>query len=50
MGDLPARASREIHVVTTIPPPGMICAFGAIALSDTPDPRPANNFHYKKVP
>jgi hypothetical protein len=50
IGDLPARASREIHVVTTIPPPRVTSVFGVIALSDTPDPRPGNNFVHKEIP
>jgi hypothetical protein len=50
IGDLPARVSREIYVVTTIPPPGVTSVFGVFALSDTPDPRPGNNFVHKEIP
>ena len=50
LGDLSARSSREIHVVTTAPPPGVLRSFGVVALSDTPDPRPGNNFAEKAIP
>ena len=49
LGDLPPRSSREMHVVTTAPPPGLPRRFGAVALSDTPDPRPANNFAEREL-
>jgi hypothetical protein len=49
-GGLAARSTREVHVVTTAPPPGLPRGFGAVALSDTPDPRPANNFAEKTLP
>ncbi|HET9292839.1 MAG TPA: hypothetical protein VFO06_00980 [Gemmatimonadales bacterium] len=50
LGDLPPRSSREMHVVTTAPPPGIPSRFGAVALSDTPDPRPGNNFAERELP
>ena len=50
VGDLPPRMSREIQVVTTMPPPGVTRVFGVIALSDTPDPRPGNNFVHQEIP
>ena len=50
LGDLPPRSSREMHVVTTAPPPGLPRRFGAVALSDTPDPRPGNNFAERELP
>lgn len=50
LGDLASRSSREVHVVTTMPPPGIARGFGAVALSDTPDPRPGNNFAEKTLP
>lgn len=50
LGNLPSRSSREVHVITTIPPPGIARGFGAIVLSDTPDPRPGNNFAEKTIP
>lgn len=50
LGDLAPRSSREVEVVTTEPPRGVVRAFGVVALSDTPDPRPANNFAEKAIP
>jgi hypothetical protein len=50
LGDLPARARRDIYVVTTRPPNGVRRDFGVIVLSDTPDPRPGNNFAERGVP
>jgi hypothetical protein len=50
IGNLPSRASRELFVTTTQPPPGMTRGFGVIAMSDTPDPKPGNNFAEKVVP
>ena len=50
LGDIPPRSSREVHVVTTAPPPGLPRRFGAVALSDTPDPRPGNNFAERELP
>lgn len=50
LGDLPPHSSREMHVVTTAPPPGLPRRFGAVALSDTPDPRPGNNFAERELP
>jgi hypothetical protein len=50
LGDLATRGSRVIQVITTVPPPGVGCVFGVVALSDTPDPRPGNNFAEKGVP
>jgi hypothetical protein len=31
-------------VMTTLPPSGIPRTFGAFALSDTPDPKPGNNY------
>jgi hypothetical protein len=50
LGNLPARASRELYVVTTRPPGKSSTEFGVIALSDTPDPRPGNNFAQRGMP
>lgn len=50
LGDMPARTARELYVVTTRPPSSMTAEFGVIALSDTPDPHPGNNFAQRKVP
>jgi hypothetical protein len=43
-GNLPARSSRELFVVTTIPPNGVARGFAAVVMSETPDPKPGNNF------
>lgn len=50
LGNFPPGTSRELFVVTTRPPGTMSTEFGVIALSDTPDPRPGNNFAQRKVP
>jgi len=50
IGNLPLRASREFFVTTTQPPPGGSRGFGVIATSDTPDPKPGNNFAEKGIP
>jgi hypothetical protein len=50
LGNVAVRASREVFVMTTIPPNGMGQTFGAFALSDTPDPRPGNNFAERTLP
>ena len=44
LGNLPARSHRELLVVTTMPPMGVARGFAAVAMSETPDPKPANNF------
>jgi hypothetical protein len=44
LGTLAVRDSREVFVMTTIPPSWITRTFGAFAMSDTPDPRPGNNF------
>jgi hypothetical protein len=44
LGNLPARSHRELMVVTTTPPVGVPRGFAAVAMSETPDPKPANNF------
>jgi len=49
VGNLPSRASREYSVTTTTPPIGVTRQFGVIATSDTPDPKPGNNFAEKAV-
>jgi hypothetical protein len=49
-GNLPAHSSREFLVVTTTPPTGVSRGFGVLAISDTPDPRPGNNFAEKAIP
>lgn len=50
IGNLPARSQREFFVTTTKPPARGSTDFGVIALSDTPDPRPGNNFAEKGIP
>jgi len=50
LGNLPPRTSRELFVTTTSPPQGGSRGFGVIATSDTPDPKPGNNFAEKGIP
>lgn len=50
LGNMPARSSRELYVVTTTPPAGIARGFAAVAMSDTPDPKPANNFAERALP
>lgn len=44
IGNLRPRGVREFLITTTLPPSGLEGRFGAIATSDTPDPKPGNNF------
>jgi len=50
LGNLPARSSRELMVVTTVPPNGVSRGFAVVAMSDTPDPKPGNNFLERTIP
>jgi len=50
VGNLASRMSRELYVIASSPPANASTEFGVIALSDTPDPRPGNNFAQRKVP
>lgn len=50
LGNLPAHSSRTFQVLTTTPPIGIARGFGVMAMSDTPDPRPGNNFAEKTIP
>lgn len=50
LGNLPARSNRTLFVVTTTPPIGVARGFGAVAMSDTPDPKPGNNFAERAIP
>jgi len=50
LGNMPARSSREFFVVTTTPPTGVARGFAVVAMSDTPDPKPANNFAERVIP
>lgn len=50
LGNMPARTHRELFVVTTSPPSGVGRGFGAVAMSETPDPKPGNNFAERTIP
>lgn len=50
LGNLAPRTPKELYVITTTPPARGSTGFGVIALSDTPDPRPGNNFAEKGMP
>ena len=50
LGVVANRATREVTVFTTVPPNGIAKTFGVVALSDTPDPKPANNFAERTLP
>ena len=50
LGNLPARSNRELYVVTTTPPTGVPRGFAVVVMSDTPDPKPANNFVERVIP
>ena len=50
LGNMPARSNREIYVVTTTPPNGVARGFAVVAMSDTPDPKPGNNFLERVIP
>ena len=50
LGNMPARSNRELFVVTTAPPSGVVRGFGAVAMSETPDPKPGNNFVERAIP
>ena len=50
LGNMPARSNRELFVVTTTPPNGVARGFAVVAMSDTPDPKPANNFLERVIP
>ena len=50
LGNMPARSNRELFIVTTSPPNGVARGFGAVAMSETPDPKPGNNFAERAIP
>lgn len=50
IGTLRPHGLREFSATTTAPPPGTSRRFGAIATSDTPDPKPGNNFAERAIP
>ena len=50
LGNMAARTNREVFLVTTTPPTGMARGFAAVAMSETPDPKPGNNFAERAIP
>lgn len=50
LGNMPSRSTRELFVITTAPPNGVARGFAVVTMSDTPDPRPANNFAERVIP
>ena len=50
LGNMPARSIRELWVITTTPPNGVARGFAVMVMSETPDPRLANNFLERVVP
>ena len=50
LGNMAARSNRELYVVTTTPPNGIARGFAVVAMSDTPDPKPGNNFVERVIP
>lgn len=50
MGNLRPRESREFAITTTTPPDNVARRFGVMASSDTPDPKPGNNFAERVIP
>jgi len=50
LGNLAARSSRSLYIVTTPPPTGVTRGFAVVAMSDTPDPKPSNNFAERVIP
>ncbi|MEP6832132.1 MAG: hypothetical protein ABJB74_02010 [Gemmatimonas sp.] len=50
LGDLPVRSSRDILITTTARMAEVPVRVAVFALSDTPDPLPANNFAVKTLP
>lgn len=50
LGNMPPRTTRELYVITTTPPNGVARGFAVLVMSDTPDPRPANNFAERVIP
>ena len=50
LGTLLVRSSREVFVMTTMPAAGIPKSFGAFAMSDTPDPKPGNNYLERTLP
>jgi hypothetical protein len=50
LGDLPGRALRDLWLSTTARVAAGALHVAVVALSDTPDPLPANNFAEKALP
>ena len=50
LGNLQSPATRALIVVTTLPPRGVVRGFAVVAMSDTPDPKPGNNFAERVIP
>jgi hypothetical protein len=50
LGNLQSPATRAVTVVTTLPPKGVARGFAVVAMSDTPDPKPGNNFAERAIP
>ncbi len=48
LGDIPGHGTREVTVLTSVPPVG--ARFAAFVLSDTPDVSPSNNFAERQLP
>jgi hypothetical protein len=45
-----AGTNKEVFVVTTMPPAGIARGFGVVVMSETPDPKPGNNFLERVIP
>jgi len=50
LGDMQAGTNKEVFVVTTMPPAGIARGFGVVVMSETPDPKPGNNFLERVIP
>jgi hypothetical protein len=50
LGDMQAGSNKEVLVVTTMPPAGIARGFGVVVMSETPDPKPGNNFLERVIP
>jgi hypothetical protein len=50
LGDMQAGSNKEVVVVTTMPPAGIARGFGVVVMSETPDPKPSNNFLERVIP
>lgn len=50
LGELRVRDLREITIVATAPPAGVMARFAAFAYSDTPDPQMINNYAERVLP